>query len=153
MNLVHGFSPVTPQPVWALRKYTDEQLAEVTERLMQQHKERKKEKDFLLCANCSFIITSLDYKIEIDGRYRYTFKNPAGIVYTIGCFSKAVGCFNFGDPTEQFSWFPGFAWRYANCLNCFMHLGWFYQSGERHFYGLILDHLTAGSSPTSSASN
>lgn len=148
MNLLYDFFPVGPQPIYALRKYTDEELVKVTERLKQERNERKKKKEFLLCRNCSYIITLMDYKIEIDGRHRYTFKNPTGIVYTIGCFSKAVGCFNFGDPTEQYTWFPGFTWCYANCINCFMHLGWFYQSGEKYFYGLILDHLTMGPSPT-----
>jgi hypothetical protein len=25
-----------------------------------------------------------------------------------------------------------------------MHLGWFFQSGEHHFHGLILNHLVEG---------
>lgn len=148
MNLGHNFFSIKPQPVWKLRQYTDEQLAEVTERLKQERTRQKKKKEFLICKNCSHIITSLDYKIEIDGRHIHTFKNPAGVVYTIGCFSKAVGCFNFGDLTEQYTWFPGFAWCYANCFNCFMHLGWFYQSNQNRFYGLILNHLTAGEPST-----
>ncbi|HLP59717.1 MAG TPA: cereblon family protein [Candidatus Deferrimicrobium sp.] len=144
MNLIHSFFPVGPQAGWKLRKYSDEQLAEVSEHLKQEWTEQKKKKEFLLCRNCSHIITSLDFKVEIDGRYMHTFKNPAGVVYTIGCFSKAVGCFNLGEPTQEYTWFPGFAWSYANCFNCFTHLGWFYRSAQNSFYGLILDHLTTG---------
>jgi hypothetical protein len=135
---------VLPVPLWFFRKYSDEQLQKVSQRLKQLWKEKKKKKEFILCRSCSHIITSIDRKIEIDGQHAHTFTNPAGIVYRIGCFSEAPGCFNFGEPTEEFTWFPGFAWSYANCLKCFMHLGWFYQSGDRHFYGLILNHLIAG---------
>ena len=137
-------SDILPTPVKFFRKYSDEQLQKVSQRLTQLWKEKKKKKEFILCRSCSHIITSFDRKIEIDGQHAHTFTNPAGIVYRIGCFSEASGCFNFGEPTEEFTWFPGFAWSYANCLKCFMHLGWFFQSGDRHFYGLILNHLIAG---------
>jgi|GEM_PF-357575 len=128
----------------ALRKYSDKQLEEVTQRLKAERRKKKKKKKFILCRSCNHIITSVDKRIEVSGQHSHVFKNPAGIVYRIGCFSAATGCFNFGDPTEQFTWFPGYAWCYSNCLNCFMHLGWFYQSGEDNFYGLILSHLIEG---------
>jgi hypothetical protein len=144
MNLGHDFLSGRTQLEWQLRQYSDEQLAEVSEHLKQEWAEKKKKKEFLLCRNCSYIITSMDLKIEINGRNLHTFKNPAGVVYTIGCFSKAAGCFNFGDFTEEYTWFPGFAWCYANCFNCFTHLGWFYQSGQKSFYGLIIDNLKPG---------
>jgi hypothetical protein len=145
MRVSNDFFNLEPQPpLQTLRKLSDEQLTKVTERIKQQRKDREKKKELILCRNCSHVITSLDRKIEIDGKHVHTYKNPAGIVYTIGCFSAAGGCFNFGDPTDEYTWFPGFAWCYSNCLNCFAHLGWFYQSGDRHFYGLILNHLTMG---------
>lgn len=131
------------ESLWALRKYSNKQLEEVTQRLKEGRKKKKK-KNFILCRSCNHIITSVDKRIEVGGQHSHVFKNPADIVYRIGCFSAATGCFNFGEPTEQFTWFPGYAWCYSNCLNCFMHLGWFYQSGEDHFYGLILSHLIEG---------
>jgi len=132
-----------PPPAW-LRKYSDEQLQKVAQQLKQEWKEKKKKKEFIICRSCSHIITSVDKRIEIAGQHAHTFTNPAGIVYRIGCFSSAPGCFNFGEPTMEYTWFPGYTWCYANCLNCFMHLGWFFQSGDHHFYGLILNHLTMG---------
>lgn len=29
-----------------------------------------------------------------------------------------------GDPTEEHTWFPGYAWRMAHCRACQRHLGW-----------------------------
>ena len=127
---------------WLLRKHSDKQLEEVSQRIKESFREKKKKKQYILCRNCNFIITSVDKCIEVNGDHAHVFKNPAGIVYRIGCFSDAAGSFVFGDPTEQYTWFPGHTWCYANCLNCFMHLGWFFQSAESHFYGLILNHLT-----------
>ncbi|MCP5104608.1 MAG: hypothetical protein GY950_14575 [bacterium] len=130
-----------------LRQTGETQLSEVIERLEQERRDREKKKEFIVCKNCSHIITSLDCKIEINGKHAHTFNNPAGVVYRIGCFSSAKGCFNFGEPTEEYTWFPGFAWCYANCLGCFAHLGWLFQSGEEQFYGLILTNLTIGETP------
>ena len=130
--------------LWTLRKYSNKQLEDVTQELKEKRREKKEKKNFILCRSCNHIITSVDKRTEISGQHAHIFKNPAGIVYRIGCFSAAKGCFNFGEPTEQFTWFPGYTWCYSNCLNCFIHLGWFFQSGEDHFYGLILSHLLEG---------
>jgi hypothetical protein len=128
----------------ALRKYNNKSLSEASQKLKDRRQEKKKKKKFLLCANCKFIITSLEEGIKIKGQHKHTFKNPAGIVYTIGCFSSAKGCIKYGEPTTQYTWFPGFAWNYALCGNCFVHLGWVFQSSDSGFYGLILNHLTEG---------
>lgn len=145
--VVPGFSPANLLlGGWALerafRRSSDKQIESVTRRLTRKRPARKDKKSFIFCRNCGHIVSSTDQRVEINGAHTHTFRNPAGIVYRIGCFGLAPGCLNFGDPTEEFSWFPGYTWVYANCLNCFNHLGWFYQSGERHFHGLILNHLT-----------
>jgi cereblon len=52
--------------------------------------------------------------------------NPAGLVHdvlTVGeVFPNAVAL--EGDPSSEFSWFPGFAWTVAVCVRCRQHLGW-----------------------------
>ncbi len=85
--------------------------------------------------------------ITIQGQHSHTFTNPAGILYTIGCFSKADGCIVHGMPTTEFTWFEGFRWSIALCGGCLIHLGWFYQSGSEAFFGMILDRLVE-SAPT-----
>ena len=52
--------------------------------------------------------------------------NPAGLVHdvlTVGeVFPNAVAL--EGEPSAEFSWFPGFAWTVAVCVRCRQHLGW-----------------------------
>jgi len=101
----------------------------------------------LYCFVCGRIVTSVDHRIPVQGAREHTCTNPGGYVYTIGCFREAEGCEEAGELTEAFSWFPGFAWRYAFCGGCGVHLGWVYEgSGEtpEGFFGLILNRLVAG---------
>lgn len=97
--------------------------------------------DPILCRACSRGITSVAAAIAVSGSHHHRFINPAGLTYRIGCFSAAPGCMVYGRPTMEFTWFSGFAWSLAFCRNCYLHLGWHYQSPERSFFGLILDNL------------
>jgi hypothetical protein len=126
---------------WALRSLTDKYTEEITKNLPQEGDEEIDEGDFILCRNCKNVVTSTNNKIHISGKHTHTFTNPRGFVYRIGCFDSAQGVVNQGAPTMEFTWFAGFSWSYSLCLKCFAHLGWFYQSGEKNFYGLILDYL------------
>jgi hypothetical protein len=104
-------------------------------------KEKIDDDNFLLCKFCRNIITSKNHSINIDEKHIHTFKNPMGLVFTIGSFSQAKGCLKIGEPTSQFTWFPGYEWSITLCNNCMIHLGWYYQSGSSGFFGLILDNL------------
>lgn len=95
----------------------------------------------ILCRRCRNEITAVEYVTRVNDRHEHTFTNPAGITYRIGCFSDAYGCFVHGVPAREYTWFPGYSWCFCTCANCFAHLGWFYQSGETSFFGLILDNL------------
>lgn len=95
----------------------------------------------LLCGICGHYITSRDRAVEESGSHTHVFTNPAGVTFHIGCFSSAPGCHSAGDPTEEYTWFPGFAWSFALCGGCMAHLGWLYESGSRRFHGLILAGL------------
>ena len=73
--------------------------------------------------------------------------NPAGILYRIRCFASAPGCTEAGEFTTEYTWFAGFAWRYALCASCWEHVGWVYRrsaeasDGLGAFFGLIADKL------------
>lgn len=44
-----------------------------------------------------------------------------------------------GSLTDEFSWFPGYFWRYVHCAHCNAHLGWKYFSRNlmpKSFLGL-----------------
>jgi hypothetical protein len=125
------------------RRLTDNQIENITKELSKK-KEKGKKDPVIRCKNCGNMITSVDAVMNVAGQHRHTFKNPAGIVYTIGCFSSAKGCFNMGEPTSEFTWFPGYTWSYSVCSKCYTHMGWFFQSGDSIFYGLILNRLEGG---------
>lgn len=100
------------------------------------------EERLILCRECLFPITREEEQAAMSGAFQHTFANPAGIVFTIGCFSTAEGCAPVGPPSDEFSWFPGFVWRVAICRGCLAHLGWYFHAPSGvAFWGLILDHL------------
>lgn len=98
----------------------------------------------ILCASCLFRITSTEFTYFVNGQHEFTFKNPSSLSYSIRLFSKADGCIDIDIPTIQFTWFPGFAWNFAICVNCKTHLGWKYHSNSISFFGLITDKLKTG---------
>lgn len=98
----------------------------------------------IFCRACGGVVTDRGQRISVGGYHTHTFFNPAGIVYELGCFHQASGCFIDGEATAEFSWFAGHLWRFALCRWCQVHLGWFFEMGEKNFYGLILARLREG---------
>ncbi|MCU0560156.1 MAG: cereblon family protein [Desulfobacterales bacterium] len=97
---------------------------------------------WILCRECLHPVTRDRERISVAGAHRHTFANPHGIVFEIGCFSRAPGCARVGPASAEFSWFPGCTWQVAVCAACLAHLGWGFQSpGGGNFFGLILDRL------------
>ncbi len=131
--------PSLPPTYWFFQSLTEPQFDKLLKDLEQE--QHKDEKQKIRCKVCGHPITSTQYKIEVNGQHHHFFSNPVGMLYEFGCFSSANGCINKGTPTLEHTWFTGYAWRFAFCSNCFMHLGWFYQSEHNHFYGLILENL------------
>ena len=124
------------------REFTDDQLGKLTEKITGKEKDEKKEPPIIRCKVCNHVITGCIDAIHVAGQHRHSFVNPAGIRYNIGCFSSARGCFISGEPTVEFTWFPGYSWCYSFCGKCSSHLGWFFESGDSRFYGLILNRLS-----------
>ena len=89
------------------------------------------------CRNCGHTVTSPALAVE---PHEHTFRNPAGYSFHVLCYSDAEGALNSGEPTTEASWFAGYAWTYAMCLQCKNHLGWWY-SGKDSFVGLIATRL------------
>ncbi|MBF0583048.1 MAG: hypothetical protein HQL80_02295 [Magnetococcales bacterium] len=108
------------------------------------------EQEWLCCAACQHKITREHDKVSVQGKGEYTFFNPAGILFHIGCFREATGCVAWGVPSTTFSWFPGFAWQIACCSACGTHLGWLFTQGmETYFFGLVLAWLRRSSAASS----
>jgi hypothetical protein len=135
-----GESAQHPLPLFALQRI-DERILVGTETRDEADHETDESKKNILCKTCGTVITSDDAGIAMNGSHEHTFMNPRGLVFHIGCFSKAGGCHIMGSPTDEYTWFPGFVWCYVICSGCLTHLGWHYQSGGSSFFGLILDQL------------
>ena len=98
------------------------------------------EDDALYCADCGHLITRGRWRIRRNGDHEHTVFNSAGIVYRVVCFKEAPGVATRGDPSGEFTWFKGYAWRIANCTECGLHLGWRFE-GEDVFFGLVRTSL------------
>ena len=97
--------------------------------------------DRLLCRVCGEAVTAEAHRTSIAGRHTHRRSNPWGIDFVFGCFHAAPGARVEGQPTAEFTWFPGYCWDMATCRGCAAHLGWFFDGGEATFFGLILDRL------------
>ena len=97
--------------------------------------------DRVCCGSCHAEITLRSLAARRAGSHEHTFRNPAGYSWTIVCFRDAPGCASAGDLTTEASWFPGYAWCYANCSSCWRHIGWWFVGGEPSFVGLIVTRL------------
>lgn len=95
----------------------------------------------LVCGRCGHTITHQSRRIAVNGAHAHTCTNPHGLTFHIGCFRDAPGCSTFGAATIEDTWFPGYAWRFADCAKCGVHLGWLFASSADAFYGLIVDRL------------
>jgi hypothetical protein len=104
-------------------------------------------RQIIRCASCRHVVTSSDAAIEVDGAHEHVHTNPAGFVFEIGCFRDAPGCAAEGPASEEWSWFPGYAWQVGLCVGCGVHLGWVFVLAAGRFYGLIVDRLVADEGP------
>ena len=97
-----------------------------------------------LCAWCLNRVASERDRFPYDGNSEFSFKNPEGIRFNILTFSRTLGCQEAGEPTLEYTWFPGHSWSYCVCNRCRMHLGWYY-AGPSEFSGLIRDRIVRAS--------
>ncbi len=139
------YFPALLHPAWTM---AFDALAErEIESLIEDEVEKTEDRSPLICASCGERITSIRERLEMNGTHAHTFTNPHGFTFDIGCFRNAPGCKPFGEATEEWTWFQGYAWRVAVCGGCGAHLGWGYEPAPtdpdaRGFFGLILDRLS-----------
>ncbi|GAB6888762.1 hypothetical protein JCM13304A_22610 [Desulfothermus okinawensis JCM 13304] len=107
----------------------------------QNQKLQQKSEVHYLCKFCKTKITSAKYKIKVNGKFRHVCANPHGYLFELGCFSNGKNFVPAGNPSKEFTWFPGYAWQVILCATCFAHLGWLYTTSTNSFLGLILTNL------------
>ncbi|KAG7305086.1 hypothetical protein JYU34_010546 [Plutella xylostella] len=79
---------------------------------------------------------------------RALYSNLGGFMHDIVTVSRAQGLRLQGRPTEECSWFPGYAWSIALCRQCSQHLGWKFTATKKtlrpqKFYALRRDNVNA----------
>ena len=99
-------------------------------------------KNFLYCKKCKYKITANSERMIINNKHEHIFTNPNGYIFQIGCFIRAQGCAMSEDESDYFSWFQGYTWRIAMCMQCLTLMGWYFSSNKSQFFGIILDKLS-----------
>ena len=94
----------------------------------------------LRCRGCAGVVTHSHARVAVVEDQLHVFTNPAGVTFHVHTFSSAPGAIATGPASTHWSWFPGCAWRVAQCQQCGAHLGWYFEGGG-HFWGLIVDRL------------
>jgi len=92
------------------------------------------------CAVCHQMITSESTAITVEGEHTHVKINPDSRKFLLRCFSAATGCRQTGQLTAYHSWFAGFNWQFAQCVQCSTQLGWYFD-GVKPFFGLITEQL------------
>ena len=100
----------------------------------------------LVCRGCGTRIARKNWIASVDGgSAERVFFNPAGVMMEVVTLTRAVNLAEEGVPTEEFSWFPGYAWRFAHCGGCGRQLGWRFLSragaAPGAFWGLLRREL------------
>lgn len=127
------------EPLHAYRPGNPERLAKLGIHLEDQPE--KHEDPMLRCERCGRDVAREKDRIEVQGAHVHTRMNPAGILFTLGCFLRAEGARPEGEAHLAWSWFPGYSWTIDLCRGCSSHLGWLFEAGTDCFHGLILDRL------------
>jgi len=98
--------------------------------------------DEIYCVACGHTVTRHLWRVSRGDDHEHVFFNPAGMMFRVLCFKEAPGVARHGAPSDEFSWFKGYAWRVSACSGCGDHLGWQFSSADDVFFGLIKPKLT-----------
>lgn len=98
------------------------------------------------CARCRARVVPGSASCVREGRHAHTKVNPGGFIFDVRCFDRAPGAMALGLPEAAHTWFAGYAWSFALCRVCSVHLGWAYApegsaGGAPEFWGLIAARL------------
>jgi len=79
----------------------------------------------LVCRACETVVARTAWVgAPDDGPAARVFFNPQGVVMKVVCLRRVAHVRAGGTPTQEFSWFPGYAWSYGMCGGCGRQLGW-----------------------------
>ncbi|MFH4976646.1 hypothetical protein AB6A40_003355 [Gnathostoma spinigerum] len=97
---------------------------------------------YMLCSNCENKLGQVSNLIILSTEgISAHYVNPGGYVHDMLTMSKLChhASLPVGEPSAEFSWFPGYKWTIQECKRCRRHIGWKFTSDKlkpRSFYGL-----------------
>lgn len=94
------------------------------------------------CARCGATVALEKDRTAAFGGHEHDRVNPAGYSFRIALFAEAAGAVAVEPASDEFAWFPRYAWRPAICAACRAHLGWHFVGAEGSFFGLIVTAIT-----------
>jgi len=115
---------------------------DITDRRLRMEWRIVSQMNYLACNNCGDIKCEvsdlINLSVEANGTH---FVNPSGMVHDLFTVGRINNAAVRGHPSNEFSWFPGYAWTVVVCSNheCNSHLGWKFTSQKllpRRFYGI-----------------
>ena len=97
----------------------------------------------LCCQNCGETLAQQSdiFSMSREGP-QGSYVNPGGQVHETLTLYKVKNVMYIGQPSTEYSWFPGYAWQICRCIHCDSHLGWRFTasaSEKMHpnkFYGI-----------------
>lgn len=98
------------------------------------------------CASCKSVICSRHDVIPMSKAGALNaYINPGGYIHETITVRAANNVLLASPWSNEYSWFPGYAWRYAYCA-CNRHLGWCYQAinpkiTPRLFFGFTRENI------------
>lgn len=98
--------------------------------------------DQIKCRSCQTLIANRSDMLVMSSEGPLgAYVNPSGYVHEIMTLLKASGLALIGVPTEEYSWFPGYAWTVAYCATCEYQMGWLFTATNkklkpRSFWGI-----------------
>ncbi|XP_057960255.1 uncharacterized protein LOC131152407 isoform X2 [Malania oleifera] len=88
--------------------------------------------DRIRCKNCQTVIARRSDMLVMSSEGPLgAYVNPNGFVHEIMTFYKANGLALYGRSTEEYSWFPGYAWTITQCATCESQMGWLFTAVNR----------------------
>ncbi|CAB3225598.1 unnamed protein product [Arctia plantaginis] len=106
-----------------------------------------KRKNTLCCLSCLTEITDRNHVFPMSSEgVTGNYVNLGGHVHDVLTVREVRNVNLSGLPTDEYSWFPGYAWTIATCEHCDSHVGWRFEALKptlrpQRFYGLCRHNL------------
>jgi hypothetical protein len=114
--------------------------------LESHHQEKSRKKESLVCSSCGQLIARDEDLLHFESAMAVKsfetrdllssktvplqrFVNPQGFSFDVFTMHHKDAVFRQTNLLfTEFSWFPGYAWKFASCIHCGQHLGWGFEA-------------------------